>query len=147
MLRAGLEGTLTFDQIESASPELIVARRKAKNSRSLSTRYQLRLVRVQSAAKTAGPSAVFCSDRTYCRGVEHPLAETRCAMDAIHHSGAGLVLVATRPGMAEALGCVAGPVQWLPTPRPGQRGRGEAWEMVPKDGCSQSMSRLWEWVH
>lgn len=64
MLRAGLEGTLTFDQIESASPELIVARRKAKNSRSLSARYQLRLVRVQSAAKAAGPSAVFCSDRT-----------------------------------------------------------------------------------
>ncbi|KAF3077310.1 hypothetical protein CFAM422_000443 [Trichoderma lentiforme] len=43
-------------------------------------------------------------------------------MDAIQHSGAGLVLVATRPGLAEALGCVAGPVQWLPTPRPDQRG-------------------------
>lgn len=88
MLRAGLEGTLTFDQIESASPELIVARRKAKNSRSLFCSVPAQGT-VSSKDSRAQRCILLGSDRTYCRGVEHPLAETRCAMDAIHH-GAGL---------------------------------------------------------
>lgn len=45
--------------------------------------------------------------------------------------------------MAEALGCVAGPVQWapVPTPRPDQtRGEGKGWEgRGGGDGWSRKM--------